>query len=123
MGRPSPMLTGLACRCPSCGKGPIFTGLLQLRPSCPVCGFDNAIADPGDGPAVFAILIVGAIITVAALVVELTFAPPYWLHLVLWLPAVLVLSVVSLRILKSLLFSLQVHHRAEEARPDGPARD
>jgi uncharacterized protein (DUF983 family) len=54
--------TGLACRCPRCGKGKLFQGFLELRPRCDVCGLDYAFADAGDGPAVFVILIAGFIV-------------------------------------------------------------
>ena len=35
-----PILRGLACRCPRCGKGRLLQGFLTLRPSCEVCGLD-----------------------------------------------------------------------------------
>ncbi len=52
--------------------------------------------DAGDGPAVFVILIVGAIVCAAALYVEFTFQPPYWVHAVLWIPTVTILTLRSL---------------------------
>jgi len=54
---PSPVLSGLVGRCPRCGKGALFTSLLNLRPNCESCGLDYAFIDTGDGPAVFAIFI------------------------------------------------------------------
>jgi uncharacterized protein (DUF983 family) len=29
---------GLRLRCPRCGEAPLFTGLVRMRPRCPVCG-------------------------------------------------------------------------------------
>ena len=72
--------------------------------------------DPGDGPMVFAILIVGAIVCGSALYVEVAYQPPYWVHAVIWIPLVCVLSFVSLRLLKSLLLVLQYRHKAGEGR-------
>ena len=48
--------------CPRCGQGPLFHGYIAVHKSCPACGLDYSIFDPGDGPAVFGILIVGAIV-------------------------------------------------------------
>ena len=59
----SPWVAGLLCRCPRCGKGPLFDGFLSLAKRCTVCGLDYSFADSGDGPAVFIMLIVGFIVT------------------------------------------------------------
>jgi len=72
--------------------------------------------DAGDGPAVFVILVVGAIAAGGALFVEFTFHPPYWVHVAMWLPLVLVLSLTFLRLMKSLLLVLQYRHQAREGR-------
>lgn len=111
---PSPVRTGLACRCPRCGKGPLYQGFLTLRPSCPACGLDYGPADSGDGPAVMVILVLGAVVVLAALLVEAKLEPPMWVHLVLWPPLILGGAVGLLRPLKSLMISLQFHHRAGE---------
>jgi uncharacterized protein (DUF983 family) len=59
---PSPYLTGLLCRCPGCGKGKLFEGFLALKPECESCGLDFSFADAGDRPAIFVIMIAGAIV-------------------------------------------------------------
>jgi len=109
-------LRGIACRCPRCGKGKLFSGYLNLRPNCDVCGLDYAFIDAGDGPAVFIILIAGAIVVGSALIVEIKYEPPYWLHAVLWLPLMLLVILWPLRAMKSLLIALQFHHKAAEGR-------
>src|SRR6201988_717720 len=78
-------LRGLACRCPRCGKGKLYAGFLTLRPSCAACGLDFSFMDSGDGPAVFVIMIAGAIVVTAALITEVKYQPPFWVHAVLWL--------------------------------------
>ena len=55
-------MRGLACKCPRCGKGKLYAGFLTLRPACENCGLDYAFIDSGDGPAVFIIMIAGAIV-------------------------------------------------------------
>ena len=109
-------LRGLACKCPRCGRGKLFAGFLTLRQSCDACGLDYAFIDAGDGPAVFVILFAGAIVVGAALIVEVKYQPPFWLHAALWLPLILATTLLPLRSMKSLLIALQFHHKAAEGR-------
>jgi uncharacterized protein (DUF983 family) len=101
-------------RCPRCGRGKLYAGWLALAPRCTHCGLDYAMFDAGDGPAVFVILVAGALVSAAALYVEFAFSPPFWLHAVLWIPTILVLSLGLLRLSKSLLLILQYRHKAGE---------
>lgn len=103
-------------RCPRCGEGSLFRGYLDVAPACAHCGLDYSNFDPGDGPAVFVILIVGFLVAGGALIVEVTFQPPYWVHAIIWLPAILILTFGFLRLVKSTLLVLQYKHRAGEAR-------
>jgi uncharacterized protein (DUF983 family) len=112
----SPFMAGLRCRCPRCGKGPLFAGYLALRESCPVCGLDYSFADSGDGPAVFIMLIAGFIITGGALAVEILYTPPFWVHAALWLPLGIALPLLILRPFKAMLIALQYYHKASEGR-------
>ncbi|HEV7432846.1 MAG TPA: DUF983 domain-containing protein [Steroidobacteraceae bacterium] len=111
-----PIGRGLRGRCPRCAKGRLFKGFLSLRQACEHCGLDYAFADAGDGPAVFVILIGGAIVVFAALLTEVAYQPPYWLHAALWLPLILIVTLVPLRLIKGLLIALQYHHKAAEGR-------
>jgi uncharacterized protein (DUF983 family) len=52
----------------------------------------------------------------AALIVEVLYRPPFWLHAVLWLPLILLVTLVPLRAIKGLLIDLQYHHKAQEGR-------
>jgi uncharacterized protein (DUF983 family) len=105
-------LRGLACKCPRCGKGKLYAGFLTLRRDCENCGLDYAFIDAGDGPAIFIIMIAGAIVVAAALIVEVKYQPPFWLHAALWLPLTLAVTLWPLRAMKSLLVALQFHHKA-----------
>jgi uncharacterized protein (DUF983 family) len=118
----SPFAAGLAGRCPACGKGKLFRGFLALQPHCENCRLDYAFADSGDGPAVFVILIGGFLVVGAALVAEILYQPPLWLHALLWGPLILVVTLAPLRLLKGLLIALQYHHKAEEGRFAGDQR-
>ncbi len=112
----NPIPTGLRGRCPRCGEGRMFEGFLKVAPRCANCGLDFSFADSADGPAVFAILIVGIIVAGAALLTEIAYSPPLWLHFVLWMPLVLILGLGLMRPLKGVLIALQYHHKAEEGR-------
>ncbi|MDZ7713624.1 MAG: DUF983 domain-containing protein [Rhodovibrio sp.] len=110
----SPYRAGLNCRCPRCGQGPLFKGLLDVRPRCEVCGLDLSKADSGDGPAVFIILILGAVVVLLALLLESLISPALWVHMALW-PAVIVAgSIGMLRPAKALLIALQFQNKAED---------
>ncbi|HZL40997.1 MAG TPA: DUF983 domain-containing protein [Pseudolabrys sp.] len=113
---PLPIARGLRGRCPRCGKGKLFQGFLTLRPACGQCGLDFNFADAGDGPAVFVILVGGAIVVFAALMTEVVYQPPYWVHALLWLPLILLVTLGPLRPIKGLLIAVQYHHKAAEGR-------
>ncbi len=118
----SPFKTGVTCRCPRCGKGRLFQGFLTLRPRCEACGLDFGFADAGDGPAVFVILFAGFIVVFSALMVELLYQPPFWLHALLWGPLILLITLAPLRPMKGVMIALQYHHKAAEGRTDrGPS--
>ena len=112
----STIIPGLAGRCPACGRGKMFTGYLTLVPRCSVCGLDYRFADSGDGPAVFVILVTGFIVVGAALFVEMAYAPPYWLHALLWGPLAILLPLLLLRSFKGVLIALQYKHKAQEGQ-------
>lgn len=107
---------GMACKCPRCGGGKLYGGFIALRPNCKHCGLDYAFIDTGDGPAIFIIMIAGAIVVGAALIVEVKYQPPFWLHAALWLPLILATTLLPMRSMKSLLIALQFHHKASEGQ-------
>jgi uncharacterized protein (DUF983 family) len=112
---PSPLSSAISGRCPRCGKGRLFSGLVRFAPRCDACGLDFSSFNVGDGPAAFLIFIVGTITVVGALVVDGAFSPPWWVHLV-WLPVAAGLTVGGLRFSKAMLLALEYRHRAREGR-------
>ncbi len=108
----SVLKAGLLSRCPRCGRGKLFAGYLRVARRCNACSLDLEPHDSADGPAVFVMFIVGAIVVALAFWLEFTHAPPYWLHVVLWLPAVVIASLVLLRPAKAILIALQYRHGA-----------
>ena len=114
--RSSLISTGLKGRCPRCGNGKLFAGFLALRPSCENCGLDFSFADSADGPAFFVMFLSGFIVAGSALAVEIMYAPPYWVHALLWGPLILLTTLAPLRPMKGLLIALQYRHGAAEGR-------
>lgn len=76
-----------------------------------VCGLDLAKNDSADGPAVFLIFILGFTVIPLAMLVDVLFTVPLWLHGVIWTVVMLGLTVGSLRPLKAYIIALQYKHR------------
>lgn len=113
-----PVSVGLRGRCPRCGEGALFDGLLTVKPKCSVCGLDYSFADAGDGPAVFVIMIIGFIVVGLALWLEVNYSPALWVHLIMWIPLATILTLGLLRTLKGLLIALQYRNKAAEGQID-----
>ncbi|HXP77565.1 MAG TPA: DUF983 domain-containing protein [Stellaceae bacterium] len=101
------MRRGLAGRCPACGKGALFRGYVKQHPNCPHCGLDLLAYRADDAPAYFTILFVGHILVAAMLTVEMAYHPSTTLHLVLWLPLTILLTLALLPRVKGALIGLQ----------------
>ena len=115
---PSPIATGLKGRCPRCGEGPLFQGFLKVSRKCESCGLDLSFAESADGPAIFIMFIVGFVVVALALIVDSLFHPSVTMHLILWLPTTIILSLALLRPFKGIMIALQYRHDAREGRPD-----
>ena len=109
------MLAVAAGRCPRCASGSLFEGWVRFAPKCKVCGLDIAAFNVGDGPAAFLILIIGALLTIGALVVDAAFEPHFLVHLI-WLPVGVALTIFGLRVGKSWLLAQEYRHHAGEGR-------
>ena len=114
----SPLTAALRCACPRCGQGKLFAGFLKVAERCDSCGLALAKHDSGDGPAVFLVFVLGALIVGLALWTEATFAPPYWLHLAIWPLLIIVLTLAAMRPLKAYVVALQYRHRRSEFEQD-----
>jgi uncharacterized protein (DUF983 family) len=110
------LLAGTLGRCPRCGKGRLFKNGLELREACEGCRLDYKFIDTGDGPAIFAIFILGFLVLGMALYVEFTYGPPAWVHVILWGLLTPLFAFLLLRFLKAMLIALQYKNKAEEGR-------
>lgn len=114
----SPVRSAVAGRCPRCGQGALFQQVLNVREACTGCGLNYKFIDTGDGPAVFAIFILGVLIVGGALYVEFTYLPPVWVHVVFWGILTPLVALILLRVIKGALIGQQYKHKAEEGRRD-----
>ena len=116
------MLRGALLKCPACGIGAMFRRYLKVADSCPHCGEELHHHRADDAPAYFTIVIVGHIVVSLVLAVEMAYRPPLWLHMALWLPLTLILTLVLLPSVKGALVGLQwalSHARLRSRRQGG----
>ncbi|MEO5587046.1 MAG: DUF983 domain-containing protein [Novosphingobium sp.] len=116
-GQPSIASAALFGLCPRCGSRGLFAGsIAQFAEKCPACGLEFRAYNVGDGPAAFLTLIVGAVITGLAMWLELTWHPPFWVHVVLWVPLTAGAVIWGLRAGKAALLAAEVQRGAGEHR-------
>lgn len=119
------MLRGLKGYCPACGRGKLFASYLKVADRCPSCGEELHHHRADDAPPYFTIFIVGHLLVAGVLIVEQVFKPEYWVHLVLWLPATVALSMLLLPRVKGTLVGLQwamrMHGFGDAPDPAAPA--
>ena len=113
--RIDPIRAGLLCRCPNCGRGPLYAGFLKVVERCQVCGFDFTRLNTGDGAAVFVMQIAGAPVVFGALFIQIAYNPPIWAMLVTALPLVAGLSLGLMRPGKGVMIALQMRNKAGQA--------
>ncbi|NIJ35108.1 DUF983 domain-containing protein [Sphingomonas oligoaromativorans] len=118
--RLEPIRTGIRGRCPRCGKGHLFHGFLKLRSHCESCGLSYDFADPADGPAFFVICFGCVPSVIFALMLQILYDPPFWVHLFTTLPILLLTCVLPLRPLKGWLVCSQFFYKAREGRLAAP---
>jgi uncharacterized protein (DUF983 family) len=98
---------GLRRRCPNCGRGKIMTRYLKVVANCPSCGEDLSHHRADDAPPYLTIVVVGHIIVPLILFVETRWHLPTTVHMAIWLPLTLLLSLVLLPSMKGAVVGLQ----------------
>ncbi|WP_295445850.1 DUF983 domain-containing protein [Sphingorhabdus sp. EL138] len=114
-GQPSIARAALFGLCPQCGHKTLFAGLGQFADRCANCGLDFSSYNVGDGPAALITMGIGALIIVLALIVDTAFRPPFWVHVIIWVPFTAALTVITLRMAKAALLAAEHRNRAREA--------
>ncbi|WP_076072231.1 DUF983 domain-containing protein [Sphingomonas montana] len=113
---PEYIAAGLKGLCPRCGARTLFAGVARFAPVCPNCGLEFAKFHVDDGPAAFLTLGIGTLVTIAAITLELTVSPPFWVHFAIWTPVTLLSVVASLRVAKGMLILAEYRNDAREGR-------
>ncbi len=112
----SSFTTGVAGKCPRCGRGNLFSGYLTIAEACTSCGLSYAFADSGDGAAWFVMLFV-CVVGVGSIVgVEIAYSPPFWVHLLIAIPTLILMPLILLRPVKGFLLCQQWNTTAREGR-------
>ena len=96
--------------CPNCGKEPIYESLLKTKKKCS-CGLKLSALDVGDGASFFAMFFLNIFVVILAIIVEIKFSPPLWLHIILWTPLIIILSILLIKYLKVLFIALNFKYR------------
>ncbi|MCK5909389.1 MAG: DUF983 domain-containing protein [Caulobacter sp.] len=115
MTKTNPYAAGARGLCPHCGEGYLFDGFLKVTPVCEACGFELGKYETGDGAATFVILIAGTVCAFGALFSMFAWNWPVWLLLLVWLPAVFVITLGLMRPAKGLMVAAQIAQKASEA--------
>ena len=102
--------------CPRCGAPTLFRGWLKFADRCTACGLNIGGFNVGDGPAAFLTLILGTIVVAAAVVLEVSVHPPWWVHVLLWVPITTAGVIASLRVAKGALIAVEYRNAALEGR-------
>jgi uncharacterized protein (DUF983 family) len=112
----SPLTTGLHGKCPRCGRGNLFQSYLGVAKSCASCGLSFSFADAGDGAAWFVMLFACVFGVGSILGVEVAYGPPWWVHVLIAIPILIVLPMLLLRPVKGLMLAQQWRTGAEQGK-------
>ena len=104
--------------CPRCRAKTLFAGVISFAPKCRSCGLDYSAFNVGDGAAAFLTLIIGAVVSGLAIWLQLRVEPPFWVHIVLWVPLTMFAVLAGLRYGKSRLLVAEYRRKAGEARSE-----
>ena len=98
--------------CPQCGRQSIFQNFLKIKEKCS-CGLKLSNHEIGDGPSFFSMFFLNIFIIFSAILVEIKYSPPLWVHIILWGPLIIFLSVFLIRYLKILFIFLNFKYRSK----------
>ncbi|GMM94099.1 DUF983 domain-containing protein [Qipengyuania sp. MTN3-11] len=118
-GRPPIWEAALFGCCPACGSRTLFSGVVQFADRCRACGLDLNRFNVGDGPAGLLTLVIGALLVGLALRLEVAAQPPFWVHVILWVPLTTLCVLLGLRVAKALLLTSEYRNSAGEAGRSG----
>ena len=101
------MKRGFRGKCPHCGEGKLFRAFVKPVDNCSVCGEDFTPQRADDLPAYIVVTIVGHIVVGGFMATEMLTNWPSWLHLALWIPVTIMMSLALLQPVKGAIIGLQ----------------
>ena len=115
-GQPGLVRAALFGLCPDCGAKTLFEGPISFAEDCPECGLDYASFNVGDGPAALLTMVIGALIITAAVNLDIALRPPFWVHVLIWVPLTVILVFLSLRVAKGALLIAEHRNNARQGQ-------
>lgn len=121
--RRTAMWRGLRGQCPQCGTKTLFRKYLKISDTCNACGLALSGHQADDAPPYFTIFIVGHIIVPVALIVERSYTPPLYVHAIMFCLLAIIVSLISLPLVKGAVVGLQWALRMHGFASDGPENE
>ncbi len=115
-GQPGIAKAALFGLCPKCGAKTMFSGPTKFAARCGSCDLDFDGFNVGDGPAAFLTMGVGALIITMALLFDTAVHPPFWVHVIIWIPVTVAMVIGALRVVKGALLASEYRNRAGEGK-------
>jgi len=98
---------GFKQKCPNCQTGRVYGKFLKVKDRCEACGQDLHHHRADDAPPYFTILLLGHIIIPLMIFVEKFYSPSITIHLAVFIPLCILLSLFLLPRIKGALIGLQ----------------
>lgn len=117
------MLKGMRSRCPRCGTGKLYRSYLKVVDQCTSCDLELHHQRADDAPPYFTMFIVGHLLVPLVFLVEINWKPVWWVHLALWGPMAIVLSLWLLPIVKGAIIAVQWNMAMHGFGNEGAADD
>ena len=115
-GQPGIAEAALFGLCPECGAKTLFKGPARFADRCSNCGLDYSAFNVGDGPAAILTLLLGALVIALAITLDIAVRPPFWVHVIIWIPFTCLMVVFSLRLAKGALLVSEHRNKAREGQ-------
>jgi uncharacterized protein (DUF983 family) len=110
-------------QCPQCGTKTLFRKYLKISDTCNACGLALSGHQADDAPPYFTIFIVGHVIVPVALIVERSYTPPLYVHAIMFCLLAIIVSLISLPLVKGAVVGLQWALRMHGFASDGPENE
>ncbi|TCS60795.1 DUF983 domain-containing protein [Primorskyibacter sedentarius] len=101
------IMKGWRRRCPNCGNGPLLSGYLKVRDTCPVCREELHHHRADDGPAYLTILFVGHLMAPLLHIAFVMFRPEPLVLFTIFAVGCVALSLYLLPRLKGVIVAIQ----------------